>query len=254
MALAAAGAAVVTVGMLYGPALWSTAGTSQSPAPRRGASSTAGGGVPRKTTGELRVSSAPAGAQVRVDGKPRGVTPVTVTDLSAGTHAVEIQSSSGTVRKSATVVAGQTAEISEEIFSGWVAVFAPFDVAITEGTRALRLDDRNQVMLPAGPHDLVFANRDLGFEHTRHVEVKPGEISRISIVPPRSTIAVTASEAAQVQIDGAPAGATPLAGQPIDLGTHQVVVRSAGGSERRFTVTITVKPYSLDVDFSKPGL
>src|SRR5439155_19190051 len=76
MALAAAGAAVVTVGMLYGPALWSTAGTSQSSAPRRSAPSTVDGGVPRKTTGELRVSSAPPGAQVRVDGKPRGVTQI----------------------------------------------------------------------------------------------------------------------------------------------------------------------------------
>ena len=73
-------------------------------------------------------------------------------------------------------------------------------------------------------------------------------------MPPRSTIAVTASEAAQVLIDGTQAGDTPLAAVPIDLGTHQVVVRSASGAERRFTVTITVKPFALNVDFSTPGL
>ena len=108
-------------------------------------------------------------------------------------------------------------------------------------------------MLPSGPHEIVFANRDLGFEETRRVEVKPGETSAISLTPPRSMIAVTASEAAQVLIDGAAAGDTPLAALPIDLGTHQVVVRSAGGGERRLTVTITVKPFALNVDFSTPG-
>ena len=259
LAIAAVGAIVTTAGLLYGPGLWSTAsklttsGPAQTPGRKGGAASPARSGAPLKTTGDVRVSSTPAGATVRVDGKPRGVTPIPVTDLAVGSHSVEIQSASGAVRRNVSIAAGQTGEISEEIFSGWLKVFAPFELTITEGTRALRLDERSQVMLPSGPHDLVFANRDLGFEEKRHVELKPGETSTISLTPPRSTLTVTASAAAQVLIDGMPAGGTPLAAVPIDLGTHQIVVRSASGAERRFTVTITVKPLTLNVDFSTPA-
>jgi hypothetical protein len=150
-----------------------------------------------------------------------------------------------------TIAANETAEIDESIFSGWLAVRAPFDLSITEGARALRADDRGQVLLPPGPHDLRFVNRTLGYDQVHHVEVKPGEIATLAISLPRSTLNVTASEAAEVWIDGVRAGDTPLADAPIDVGTREIVVKRAAGGERRLTVTVTVKPYSLNVDFSK---
>jgi hypothetical protein len=38
---------------------------------------------------------------------------------------------------------------------------------------------------------------------------------------------------------------------PVELGTHDIVVKRAAGGEKRFTVTITVKPLTLNADFSR---
>jgi len=161
--------------------------------------------------------------------------------------------SSGSVRRSVTIVAGQTAQVAESIFAGWVSVMSPFEVAIAEGSRAIRLDERNQAMLQPGVHELHFANRALGYEEAREVFVKPGEVTALSIAPPRSTISVTATTPASVWVDGSHVGDTPVAGYPLDLGAHDVVVRHAERDERRFSVTATMKPILLNADFSKPS-
>jgi len=206
--------------------------------------------VAHKAVGRLSAASDPAGARVLVDGKPRGFTPLTIGDLAPGVHAVVLDAAAGSVHRSVTIVADQTAQIAESIFPGWVSVVAPFDITIAEGTRALPLDDRNQLMLPPGRHALHLQNRALGYEDVRQVEVTPGETTTLSVVPPRTTITVTASAPASVWIDGALAGDAP-ATVAVDLGSHDVVVKQADRGERKFTVTATVKPLRLDVDLSK---
>ncbi len=208
--------------------------------------------APRKPTGVMFVTSDPVGARVLVDGRPRGVTPITVTDLTPGEHALVLDSPSGSVRRSVTIVANETAQVAESIFAGWVSVLSPFDVAIAEGTRAIQLDDRHQAMLRPGTHELHVENRALGYEEVREVFVKPGEITALSIAPQRSTISVTATAPASVWVDGSRVGETPITELPLDLGTHDVVVRHADSDERRFAVTATMKPILLNADFSKP--
>ena len=39
----------------------------------------------------------------------------------------------------------------------------------------------------------------------------------------------------------------------VPLGSHEIVVKRAGGGDRRITATVTVNPYTLHVDFSKPA-
>jgi len=60
---------------------------------------------------------------------------------------------------------------------------------------------------------------------------------------------VTAAEAAEVWLDGARVGETPLNAAPVPLGTYELVVKRATGGERRFTVTIGAAPFTLNVDF-----
>jgi hypothetical protein len=48
------------------------------------------GQPPAPEIGHLQVSSEPAKARVTVDGRLRGVTPLTVADLSVGEHAIEV--------------------------------------------------------------------------------------------------------------------------------------------------------------------
>jgi hypothetical protein len=205
-----------------------------------------------KTTGDLEVTSTPSGAQVIVDGRARGATPLTVTDLKPGRHTVELRGESGTIQRTVTINAGQTVQLDESIFSGFLAVYSPFDVVVTEGNRTLRFDERNQVMLPSGSHELRIVNRTLGYDAVERVDLKPGETARITVKPPPTPVTVTASEAAEVWLDGARIGDAPVNAMPVDLGTHDIVVRRAsGGGEKRFTVTVTVKPLTLNADFSR---
>jgi PEGA domain len=206
--------------------------------------------VARKAVGRLSATSDPTGARVLVDGTPRGVTPLAIGDLAPGVHLVVLDSAAGSVHRSITIVADETVEIAESIFDGWVSVVAPFDVTIAEGTRALTPDDRNQVMLAPGRHELHLQNTALGYEDVRPVDVTPGETTTLSVVPPRTTITVTANAPASVWIDGVSAGDAP-ATAAVDLGSHDVVVKPTDRGERRFTVTATVKPVRLDVDLSR---
>ena len=203
----------------------------------------------RKGMGSLRVSSTPAGAQVLVDGKARGVTPLTLADVSPGRHEVALQSDAGTVTRTVTVSANATAAVDEAIFSGFVTVYSPFEVTVSENGKVLRADDRHQIMLPAGPHELRLVNRALGYEAVRKVDVTPGDATNLQLTPDPSPLTVTASDAAEVWLDGTRLGETPMHAMPVPLGVHEIVVKRAAGGERRFNVTIGAKPFTLNVDF-----
>jgi CheY-like chemotaxis protein len=204
-----------------------------------------------RTVGRLQVDSEPTGAHVLVDNVPRGVTPLTLDDVTLGTHTVVLQSGTGSVKRSVTVKSDEPATLSENIYAGWIKVLAPFDIAISEGSKLLRLDDRDQVMLPAGPHDIRFENRAFGFTETRHLEVQPGMTTPLSIAAPYTTLTLTTSAAAEVVIDGVSVGQTPLDNYPVQIGTRDVQVKSAAGN-RRLSIPATVKPVVVEVDFSKP--
>jgi len=206
----------------------------------------------RKTTGRLQISSQPPAARALVDGKFRGITPLTLDDLEPGEHAIVLESPEGSVSRTVTITASDPVVLEEKIFSGWLAVYSPFDLIVREGTRAFPLDDRHQIMLPPGPHELHLENRALGYDEIRHVDLKPGEVLTLQVTPARSALTVKATADAQVWVDGVLTGDTPLVAFSVALGTHEVIVKRAG-DVRRFIVTSTVTPVDLSVDFSKPG-
>jgi len=250
VALAALVAALGTVVFMGASYVWRSApaATTAKPAVVEPAAGRAPAGA-RKTTGTLRVNSTPAGARVTVDGKARGVTPLTLSDLPLGRHEVTLESNAGTVHRTVSVAANEAAQVDESIFSGWLAVFAPFEVVIAETNRVLRPDERGQILLSPGLHQLRVANRTLGYEASWNVEIKPGETTSLRVTPDPSTLTVTSPEAAEVWIDGTKVGDTPLNAAPVQLGTHDVLVKRANGAERRYTITVTAKPFTLNADF-----
>ena len=205
-----------------------------------------------KATGQLQVESSPSGARVLIDGKDRGATPLTIDALAPGSHKVVIRGGDGSVQRTVLITAGELLQVSESIYSGWLHVTAPFEVQISEGRRSIRLDDSNQVLLAPGPHDVRFENRALGLLEVRHLEIRPGETTAISLELPVSHLTVTASEPATVAIDGQAVGETPLTDYTIPVGTRDVTVTSASGQVRHQTITMKVQPAQIDVDFSKP--
>lgn len=217
----------------------------------RGTSSTTRVDWKARTVGSLQVESTPVGAKVSIDGKPRGVTPLSLDDLTTGAHTLVVESGEGSVRRAVTIAEGETLKVSEAIFSGFMHVSAGIELEISENGRPLQLDDRSQVLLKPGAHKIRFANRELGFETSKTVEIKPGDITAIEVDTTMSAISVTSSIAGEVLIDGKSVGRTPLTSHPIAPGTREIVVKTPDG-ERHKTVTVTVQPASVEFDFSKP--
>jgi hypothetical protein len=201
-----------------------------------------------RTVGRLQVNSEPAGAHVLVDNVPRGVTPLTLDDVTIGTHTVVLQSGTGSVKRAVTVKR-RTCHAEREHLRGLDKVLAPFDITIAEGQPCASMID--QVMLPAGPHDIRFENRSFGFSETRHIEVQPGVTTPLSLAAPYTTLTLTTSAPAELLIDGVNVGKTPLIDYPVQIGTRVVQVKSAAG-DRRLSIAATVKPVAVEVDFSKP--
>ena len=204
-----------------------------------------------KPTGGLQVNSEPKGASVLVDGIARGKSPLTIDGLSPGAHTVTLESAEGTIKRTVRIEVGKMAQLNESIYAGWVAVFSPIELTISEGGRALTPDERGRIMLSPGGHKLRLQNRSLGYDEVRSVEIDPAGTTALNVAP-QTTLNVTSTEPAEVSIDGTVAGETPLTGRRIPLGSHVIVVRTPAGGERRVEVTATGKPVQLEVDFSKP--
>lgn len=202
--------------------------------------------------GRLQVESNPTGAHVSIDGKERGVTPLIVDRIASGSHKVVVRGNDGSVQRTVGITAGETTQLNESIYSGWLHVTAPFEVQLSEGNTSITLDDSNQVLLPPGPHDVRFENRTVGLRQVRHIEIRPGETTAVSLETPMSHLTVTASEPATVAIDGQQVGAAPLTDFAVAVGSRDVTVTSASGVVRRQTITVKVQSSTIDVDFSKP--
>lgn len=203
-----------------------------------------------RVAGKLRVESDPPGAAVVVDGKPRGVTPVNIEDLTAGRHDVGVTMNGNTQRETVEVKGGKTVTLRTSIYQGWLALFSPIDLKLAVDGRAITLDDQNRAMLPSGAHQLTVQNRALGYEHTQSIEIKPGDTTPVSVVLPKTTLSVTTSSPADVWVDGERVGEAPIADYPVDIGTRAVLVRSAEHGERHATVTATVAPVRVSFDFA----
>jgi len=255
VAAVAALAGVAYFGWPYASNLLSTS-TAEKPAAKP--TTTASTATPTTTTrggargrggapGTLSVKSNPP-AQVLVDGKARGTTPVTLTDIPAGKHEVTLKADVGSVRKSITIAANEKLDIDESIFSGFAIVLVPFEIVISEGGKVLRPDDRNQIMLAAGPHDLRLTSRALAYDVVKQVEVKPGETTTVRLAP-TSPVTVTATETMDVWLDGTRVGQTPVNALQVAVGVHEVVVKKPSGAERKYSITVGGNPVTLNADF-----
>ena len=147
---------------------------------------------------------------------------------------------------------GTAAPTIGDLSVGWLRVFSPVELQISDGGRKLALDEKSRVMLSAGVHELQLVNSVVGYRGTQVVEVLPGKVVTQSIVLPKTMVTITASAPSEVWIDGQKVGDTPLVDLPVDLGTRDFVLKNATLGERHVTTTVTVKPLRIDIDFSKP--
>ena len=219
-----------------------TTSAAASPAAATGAST---------TTGRLEIETQPAGAKIVIDGKPAGESPLVVESLPAGRHSVTLTTASGSVKRSIRIEAGRTVKLDVPIFSGWVGIFAPFVVEVSEGGRVIGTTEESRLMLSPGRHELTLVNRELGYSSVQSVEIEPGETRSIPL-DPRGTVNLNATPWAEVWVDGKKAGDTPLAGLQLPLGVQEIAFRHPQFGERRVTVSVKGNaPVALSVDMTK---
>jgi CheY-like chemotaxis protein len=207
--------------------------------------------APAKGVGSLAVSTTPPGAEVTIDGKARGVTPLTIDNLASGTHAVVLTSGQGTVRRTVQIKANEQAILEESIFSGFLAVFAPFELQIVEGGRLIGTSESGQILVPPGSHELVLTNSALGFTQTRVVEVNPGRTTSINIKAPEGIVRIVgAPPEAFVFVDGISVSEPGELRVPI--GVHEIVVKHPQLGTRKATVNVTLQStVEVKVDFTQ---
>ena len=203
-------------------------------------------------TGQIAITTDPAGARVLLDGKPVGETPLKLESVPAGRHVLTFVSASGEVKKTVRVTSGKVLSLDVPIFSGWVAVFAPIVLDVSVNGKSIGTTEQNRLMLPPGRHVLTVSNAELGFMALETVEVEAGEVRSVTI-DPRGPVNINAVPWAEVWTDGRRLGETPLANTKVALGVREFVFKHPEHGERRVTATVRGDaPTVVSVDFTRP--
>ena len=208
--------------------------------------------------GRISIVTDPPGARVSIDGRPVGLSPVTALELTAAQYKVTVTSETGSAERTVTVEPGAVASVVFSLpkvqapLAGWLAVSAPFELQITEGTDVIGSGGASKIMLAAGRHDIILTNRTLEYQETRKIEVTPGKVTTVRVDPPRAMLSANARPWADVFVDGTSVGQTPISNLAVPIGTHQVLFRHPQLGERRESVVVNVKgPNRVAADFSK---
>lgn len=210
----------------------------------------------------LQIASDPPGARVWIDGEWRGVAPLTVSNLTPGDHSVTVRSGSGEpITRTVTVQQGTTASLvittptnaGSAFASGYLNIQTPIALQVMEKGALLGTTDMPRIMLSAGEHELDLVNSALGFRATRSITIAAGQTASFSVIPPRGTLSINALPWAEVWIDGARVGETPIGNYSIPIGTHELLFRHPELGEQRKTVSVTAQgPVRVGVDMKKP--
>jgi hypothetical protein len=211
------------------------------------------------TAGLLQVWSEPSGARVAIDGKPRGTTPLTATDLTSGQHDVVLQNELRTVNHTVMVVPGVPASLIVPMgapqgtpVSGWISVSAPVEMELYEQGRLLGSTSVDRLMLSTGKHDIEIVSEPLDYRVTRSVQVAPGRVSPIAVTLPTGVVSLNAIPWANVSIDGQSAGETPIGNLSVSIGPHEVAFLNPQFGEQRRVIMVTLRePVRLSVDLTK---
>jgi PEGA domain len=209
--------------------------------------------------GELQIRTEPAGAQVSVDGRPLGKSPLTAEGLTPGPHTVVLENELGAVTQKVNIEAGTTSSLVVPLtaprgapVSGWIAVSAPVDVQLYENQRLLGSSQTDRIMVPVGRHDLEIVNEALGYKATRVINVTPGQVASLKLDMPKATVALNALPWAEAWVDGERIGETPIGSVSLSIGPHEVVFRHPELGERRVVTTVTLgTPAKVTIDMRK---
>ena len=121
---------------------------------------------------------------------------------------------------------------------GGIRISSPIQVQVLEGERILGSSSGRPIVTTPGRHELDFINTAIGYRSHQTVDIKPGQIVAMAVVPPDGRISVNALPWAQVWINGNSVGETPIANLPLAVGEHQITFRHPQLGEKTQTVVV----------------
>ena len=208
--------------------------------------------------GRVSIVTDPPGARVIIDGRPRGVSPLVVDDLAPEPHTVAVASDAGSAQRTITVSNGVTQDVVFALtrpsapLAGWVVVASPFPVDVMERDEVVGTSGAAKIMLTAGRHDVVLRSEAVGYEQPRTIEVVPGRVASVQVVPPNGVLNINARPWADVSIDGRAVGQTPLGNVEIAVGPHTITFHHPEFGERTEQVVVRATGVSrVAVDLTK---
>jgi hypothetical protein len=203
--------------------------------------------TPVSTTGALYIISSPSDASVSLDGLYKGKTPMTLNNLAAGTHILQLDSPNYYDWKSTVdIPVGGTKTISATLnpmpgsSTGWIYVSS------SPGGASVTLDGNSVGQTPAsgslklnavaaGDHTIAFTLT--GYKpYSTHASVSSNTVTEVSTVlvysgtsPDKGSLSVSSNPAgAGVLVDNNFIGISPLTANDITAGSHLVTFKLDG--------------------------
>jgi hypothetical protein len=207
--------------------------------------------------GSVEVTTDAPGARVAIDGTPRGVTPLVVRDVEAGSHRVTVTTEDGTIDRTVTVTPGATATVvasaaPSSAAGGWLAIDAPIELQVIDNGEVVGSSRAARIMLPVGRHDLRLVSEPYEFETRVTARIAAGKTATVPVAMPTGTVSINASPWAEVFIDGRDVGSTPIGNLPVSVGAHTVVWRHPQLGERQQTVRVGARtPARASADLTR---
>lgn len=190
----------------------------------------------------VQLSSRPAGAEIRVDGRVLGVTPAAI-ELTAGDREVEVALAGyNSWNQQIRVVADEPQTLPEivlEVADGRLSLATtPADATITLNGQFSGRTPRDLRVPPNVVHRVSLAKPGYSTA-TLEIRVAPGQLQpvQVELKPELGVLEVRSTPAgAEVLIDGEPVGVTPLTVERMTV-EQEVAVRLEGyaGQEERIT-------------------
>ena len=198
--------------------------------------------------GQLMVSANVDGAMISVDGRsdPTWATPHTISDLTPGTHNVEISKDGyESSQQSVTVAAGQTTNVTGNLS----APRAEFGVNTKPPGIEVFIDGKSygpspiRTTLAAGQHTYSVVQPG-GTPYQNTVNLKSGEIITktltLGVVPSNGIVEVhTTPPGATVVADGSPIGGQTPTSCRLSVGSHTLVISLPGFRPTQQQVTVS---------------
>ena len=211
--------------------------------------------APAVAHGGLQVLTDPPGQTVMIDDVMKGRSPLTIDALQPGNHTVVVRGSHGAVRRTVSVKAGETVSLVISPTApvapapGWLSVQSSTRLELRQYGKLIGTTETEQLMLPAGEHDIELVNESVGYRSTRKVEVAPGKVTTLAVELPFGAMNLNAQPWAEVWIGGERIGETPIANLSRRIGSYEVLFRHPQLGERRQTVLVTLRePARIGVD------